>query len=208
MRLYHYTTASNALLIGMGKGNGLEPGLTEHGAITGFQTMGRPCVWLTKEETNAITPAFAAHYDRIGIEHAGIGNPRFGGPVRCEIDVERSRHLMRWTEFLRTTKIVGVDEAGKQITGREVLAGCNLAMAAGAADGWWINFKPIPTSRIFIPLTREQAIEGCEWQLNTAEGEALEQWTAQRDSFGAMPAGTIFGFQNGECRVYSMEKAA
>ena len=107
MRLFHYTTTTNAILIGLkadcGRGgNGLQPQL-EHAGPT--QTMGVPVVWLTTQQSNIATPEHIAHLSRFpGNEDLKVGEPMFGGPVQCVVNVERSRHVMRWTEFMRTTK--------------------------------------------------------------------------------------------------------
>ncbi len=188
MQLFHYTSVVNALLIAMGE-EGLRPRTVKYGALGEMQSLGQPVVWLTKEESNLLTPEHAAHFDRIGVEHDAIGEPLYGGPVRCVVNVERSRHVMRWTEFMRTTKI-----------GRDVLGAYDFP--PGSTLGWWVSLKPIPPNRIFIPLTREQAIEACEWQVEkhqTAGGR--EQFKQDRDTFAASEPDTLFVFHDRECHV-------
>ena len=214
MQLFHYTTPVNALLIGMGHkrdGNeGLSPHTVEYGPLGPMQTIGQPVVWLTKEESNICTPEHAAHFERAGVadEHYKVGEPIYGGPVRCEVQIERSRHVMRWTEFMRTTKIEAVDEVtGKRITGRDVLDAYD--MPPSLIIGWWVSLKAIPLSRVLVPLTCEQAIEAWNRQIErhpTAEGR--EQYKQQRDSFAALNyPGTLLVFHNGECQLATRKAA-
>lgn len=192
MKLYHYTTSSNAILIvGIGDkgiGSGLQPHLTEHGTYGPMQTMCQPVVWLTKAENNLATPEYIAHLSQFpGNEDLKVGEPMYGGPVQCIVNVERSRHVMRWTEFMHTTP-----------DGRDVFN--NYDMPPSFTTGWWISLKTIPLSRIIVPLTREQAVEGCEWQIKQADNASLKQrWTQKRDTFATTEPGTLFVFHNGEC---------
>lgn len=118
MNLYHFTTPENALLIGMGAG--LTPGIHKEGTAHSAEmmTMGQPVVWLTQEETNLAKAADVAHWaeaiedwEARGIEggkNKKTGEPRYGGPVRCQVFIERhNRKLMRWPDFMRTTTLIG-----------------------------------------------------------------------------------------------------
>lgn len=195
MRLYHYTTIPNALLIGVGHdGGGLTTGGHDDGTETGskaeyvffkgVQTMGQPVVWLTKEENGLSTDD--------------------GRPVRCIVEVERSRHLMRWAEFLRTTKIEMVAPDGKRITGRDLLrtASENPAMTPAVMTGWWVSLKPIKARDVIVSMTPAQAVAGCDWQIEkhpTAEGRA--EFKTLRDRFAAEAPDALILFHEGKCAV-------
>ena len=106
MQLQHFTTPENALLIGLGGGLRVNlPAPEKNKPEQALQTMGQPVVWLTKEESNIATAADVAHFKKAYGDdfEQKIGEPMYGGPVCCTVEVERNRHLMRWVEFLRTT---------------------------------------------------------------------------------------------------------
>lgn len=207
MQLYHYTTVVNALLIGM-SGEGLKPSTHDYGAFGAGQTMGVPVVWLTKQESNICTPEWAARLGKYpGNENIKVGDPAFGGSVQCIVNVERSRHLIRWIEFMRTTKIVAECEGHPRITAREILA-C-YDMPPGFCEGWWISLKCIPANRVIVPMTPAQAMEACEWQIEKhPDAEARERFKRQRDDFAALDPNALLVFHNGECKVHSPKREA
>jgi hypothetical protein len=206
MQLNHFTTPENALLIGLG--NGLEPHVTKaDGAGHGIQTMGVPVVWLTKEENNLATAEHLAHLQKLGvISKTKIGEPLYGGPVCCTVEVERTRHLMRWVEFLRTTRIEAIDQVtGERITGRDVLRSYDMMPHVDAQ--WWISTRAIPANRVWVALTRAQGIEGCDWHIKThPDAEGRERWAAQRDSFAALDAETLIVLH--DCKGQLLERKA
>ena len=62
MKLYHFTTPENLLLIHL---RGLEPGIHQQRTDPGrmdWQTMGQPVVWLTTQESNRATQADVDHF--------------------------------------------------------------------------------------------------------------------------------------------------
>jgi hypothetical protein len=198
--LYHYTIPENALLIALG--GGLKPGLGLKGGQNAYQTLGMPVVWLTKEQTNIATA------DDVALMKCGeVGGPRYGGEVRCEVHIERSKHLQRYLDFLKTTDRKAIDPATGEISfdGTTVLTSFPRH---SSFRSWWIYDREIPRSKIMVPLTREQAIAGCQWHVETspdAEG-VKERWQSQLDEFARAPTGTVFLFNDGEFRCY--QKAA
>jgi hypothetical protein len=210
MILYHYTNPCNALMIGLGAG--LKPHCKEDNQRL---TMGLPVVWLTKEESNLATEADAKHYAAMGPKLGrddliGIGEPMYvyGGPVRCQVEIERSKHVMRYAEFLRTTKLVEFNHEGdRYLTGRDVLRLVEAGpRGAPALTSWWICTRAIPASKIWVPLTRTQAIEACEWHINAhPEADGREQFKQQSDTFVAQPDDMILVLHNGE--IQAMERA-
>jgi hypothetical protein len=205
MQLYHYTNAPNALLIGLGRG--LSARLGEHNNSDGGQTMGVPVVWLTREQSNCATAEHVAYLAEHGIAHK-LGEPMYGGPVRCIVEIERSKHVMRYGEFLQTTKIVGINpQTGERVTGRDLARG--YAKLPGALTHWWISTRDIPVSKICVPLTRAQGIEACEWQVTHEDDpEARASWQRQRDAFAEQPDNARFLFNNGECQTFEVGEAA
>jgi hypothetical protein len=168
MILYHYTNPENALLI--------------------------PVVWLTKEESNLATEANAKAYAEIGCNDlVAVGKPQYGGPVRCVVKVERSKHVMRYVEFLQTTNVVLTNTDTGDLTGRDVLRKYKELSDVAALSSWWICTRAIPASRVCVPLTRAQAIEACQWHVEThPDAGGRDRFKQQRDSFAAAPDDTNF----------------
>ena len=205
MRLYHFAMPGSALLLGLGRP--LKPGFSKDG--NQWQTMGVPVVWLTKEESNLATAddmKLAAAFDPpIELE---LGEPRYGGPVRCIVEIERSKHIMRYAEFLRTTTIVAVTAEGEEQTGRQLLQRMEPISNPGVFTSWWICKREIPASRIWVPMTRAQAIEGCDWHAKHSAPEGREQWTKQRHEFAAQSDDSLFMIHNGTCGTFNVKDEA
>jgi hypothetical protein len=208
MKLYHYTIPENALLIGLG--NGLKASLGKPSAPTEreWQTMGVPVVWLTKGDNRAM--AADVEWCKVNAENpadAKIGFPMFGGPIRCVVEIERSRYVIRYEEFMRTLDRAAIDPATGELnyTGADVLRGLaenGPPSYKGMILQWWICTRDIPASKIAILLTRAQAIEGCEHHMTThKDPEARERWTQQRETFAEAPEDAIFSLENGTCRM-------
>jgi hypothetical protein len=200
MKLYHYTTAENAFLIAV---RGLSPGIHANkrtgDAIGAYQTMGQPVVWLTREESNLVTAEHVAHFQKLG-DNLGlkIGDILFGGPVRCTVELGRhDKRLMRWTDFLQTTKIIGAspDNPGEWVTGRDVLRGLQGTVLPAQLTGWWIYTGDIPSSKIETGLTAATALPGCDFQIATHPNpEARERFKIMRDELAAADPDTPISF--------------
>jgi hypothetical protein len=198
MNLFHYTVPENAFVIGLG--GGLKPRCKEENQ---WQTMGLPVVWLTKEKSNLATEAEAQRYAAVRDDLAKVGESRYGGPLRCQVEIARSKHVMRYGEFLRTTELVTLNPEGDRYrTGRDVLRTVEAEPSgAHALASWWISTREIPASKIWVPLTCAQAIAACEWHIKThPTADARERFKQQRDTFAAEPADMIFVLHGGECR--------
>lgn len=222
MNLYHFTVPENALLIGMGDGLKLDVLKIDHAQRR--QTMGQSCVWLTQEESNAATAADIEQWTKAALVEPPlpsarpltlkVGEPRYGGPVRCQVFIERhNKKLVRWLDFLRTTTLVEThpELPDYQVTGCELLEQIQRSAwyMPEVARKWWVYFGEIPNRKIGVPLTRAQAIEGCDWHVEKARtAEAREQWKQQRETFASTPDDALFLFENGECRMFQMRRAA
>jgi hypothetical protein len=216
MILNHFTTPENALLIGLGGGLRVHlPAPEKNKLEQALQTMGQPVVWLTKQESNIATAADVAHFNKeYGDDHHDqkIGAPMFGGPVCCTVEVERTRHVMRWVEFLRTTPYVAAEESGAMpnITGRDMLRIFEKAHGEGWPQfrQWWISLKPIPAVRVWVPMTRAQGIEACDWHVKThPDAEARERFQQQRDHFAALDDGTLILLHDGKGQLLERKAA-
>lgn len=210
MMLQYFTTTHNALLLGLNRGGSLETGIhnTPDDGDCSWQTMGQPVVWLTMDADNRPTADDVAHYQKLGCKSVTLGSPIYGGPVCCSVEVERSRHLMRWQEFLRTTKLMSIGENDECTTGREILKACDTLFPLRTLIGWWISFKPIPLSRVYVPMTRAQLIEGCTSHIEEAtDPEAREQWTVQRESFAKLDDDALLVLHDGDARLFERKAA-
>jgi hypothetical protein len=169
MKLYHFTTPENLLLIHL---YGLKPSIhqqrTDPGAMD-WQTMGQPVVWLTKQESNRATQAHVDHFKPLNLE-CNVGDPIFGGPVRLAVDVERhNKRLVKYTTFLENTTLVHPETGDLQNIGRDVL---RISRATpGCVDRWWIYFGTIAPRKIeFAPglppgkLTIRLALPGADFR--------------------------------------------
>jgi len=214
MRLQHFTTPENAILIAFA---GLTPHIhkagTDDEAWTRMQTMGVPVVWLTKEESNIATVEYVEHWLKRGVKSdINIGEPSYGGPVGCTTEVKRTRPLMGGSEFLRTTKIEGInpDDPNVRVTGRDVLHAYETSSGCwpAAFNQWWVSTRAIPASRVWVPLTRAQGIEGCERHMTThIDPEARERFAQQRNRFAALDAKTLIVLHDGKGQLLERKAA-
>ena len=138
MKLYHFTTTQNLLLVSW---NGLKPG-----ANAAWQT-GRPCVWLTRQESNVATAADVERCAGFGVEWE-IGAPVFGGPERVTVHLERHDR--------------------KLVPYRDVATAEARLMGPYARSSWWVYFGDIPPSKI-APITIAQAVASIDIQISVAD---------------------------------------
>lgn len=63
--------------------------------------------------------------------------------------------------------------------------------------------RQIPATKIWVPLTRAQAFEACEWHIERCSDatDKRETWTGIRDTFGAEPNGMAFALHASQCRA-------
>lgn len=199
MKLYHYTTAENALCVAL---SGLRPGNHKQATADSrkWQTMGLPVVWLTREESNLATPEHVAHFQRLGVNtELNVGDLLYGGSVRCVVHLERhNRKLIRWADFLRTTNIVEAnrsapDDREQWITGRDILRRCEQRMMPNALAQWWIYLGEVPPHKILVPLTVAMAIQGCDFLINAGcpTTDECEDFRKMRQQLAALEPNSL-----------------
>jgi len=168
MILYHYTSPQNRLLISW---TGLKPGTLDEDHRDDHMTLGKPVVWLTRQNPAALTqadvdffgarPELAKAFSDCGAE-CKLGSPFW--PDRTEqIEIEIARHdkrLISYPDFLR------------KFGGREMVRfyGANLSPSAFA--NWWVYRGTIPPHKL-PPITVAQARAGLQIQIDItkAKGE-------------------------------------
>lgn len=172
MKLYHFTYPENLFRIHL---RGLEPGIhrqrTNPGAMD-WQTMGRPVVWLTTQESNRATKADVDHLKSLHLER-NVGDEMFGGSVRIAVDVERhNKRLVKYTTFLENPTLVHPETGDLQNIGRDLLKKSRATMRC--VDRWWIYFGTIAPRKIeFAPglppgeLTNRLALPFFDFQAET-----------------------------------------
>jgi hypothetical protein len=171
-----------------------------------FWTVPRYKVNVAVQESNAATAADAAHlaarFTATEIKSRKlprVGEPLFGGPVRCEVELERSRHLIRYEEFCKGM----ANGEGRPFEFFETFIECAPPSYKDMAHRWWVYTRGIPARRVQVLLTRAQAMEGCEfWEKDADNEESRSAWKQQRESFAAEPDDSLFLFRNGEARMY------
>ena len=115
---------------------------------------------------------------------------------------------MRWVELLRTTSIEEFGSNGQRLTGRQVLAEWEERAMPGMILHWWISLRDIPASKIYVPMTREQAIAGAAAHAsNSTDAEARDKWQELHDRSAALEPDDLLIFHAGKCQVHGTAKA-
>lgn len=175
LELYHFTTAVNAFQIAA---CGLSPAARQDPMMT----LWKPVVWLTEETSNLVDTNYNEwqREKRPSAEWMPMGDLRYGGPVRCTVQLPRfSKKLKRWADFLKTANLCTRNtQTGVILTSRQVLEQIfQPRMPPYLFDQWWLYFGNIPRHRIFVPLTAAIVRESCRYQMdNVMEPEARRQF--------------------------------
>jgi hypothetical protein len=218
MKLYHFTTQENALLVALG---GLQPKVRNDHV---FQTFGTPVVWLTREESNLATAEHVAHFAKINRADLinTVGAPLYSSsnPVRCEVELSRhNKKLMRWIDFLRTTDLAAGDPLNGEIaaTGSDIVHIVQHSIAQTCREKWWIYMGDIPVRKMFVPLSAATALHGVDYQIeHNEDAEAVAQsWRPLREQLAALDPTDLVQFSETEkdgdayrMQVYKTQPAA
>jgi hypothetical protein len=171
MKLYHYTTPANVMLIA---GDGLRPRAKEKNA---HMSNGIPVVWLTLQESIVATAADIAQLmARCGDDYGfKEGDLLFGGAARLTVCLERhDRRLMRYPDFLRSQ---GADMGFFR---KRLLPDC--------LNKWWVYRGVIPARKIDTSLPPAVMLECLDHQIAThPNAEARDRFKMMRAQIAPLP---------------------
>lgn len=168
MKLYHYTTPANVLLI---SGQGLKPQASDDGAIL---TAGMPVVWLTRQSSNELTQDEVTYLTSVGVP-AKVGELSFGGTARIRVRLNSNdRKLVRYSDVYRKLMKMGL----------------LFQLPPVAIEDWFVYLGAIPPARIDTALPAHQMLECLDHHIAThPHAEARETFKAIRLNVAVLPEG-------------------